>query len=151
VVLPIKNNPTTRESFFTCLTSAAYTTSSSTGSECWSPVPSPMAAEHSQWYTAPCVSCLAPVFLFCVGSNSVPSVGDISIPNCIPEMLLDSIRNVLPWCGDFHLHFTLLALLHTFLPLRHDKGRKRSISCQGGWMAPLEEYAFEAICSASLT
>lgn len=78
-------------------------------------------------------------------------LGTLTYPSCIPAMLLDSIRNVLPGCGDFYLHFTHLALLHTFLPLRHDKGRKRSISCQGGWMAPLEEYAFEAICSASLT
>lgn len=66
-------------------------------------------------------------------------------------MLLDNIGNVLPECSDLYLHFTHLALLHTFLSLRHAKGRERSISCQRGWMAPLEEYAFEAICSASLT
>lgn len=78
-------------------------------------------------------------------------LGGSASPGHSPAMPPDNAGNVRLECGGLHLHFTHSALLHTFPSLRHHKGRERSISCQHGWMAPREEDAFEAICSASLT
>lgn len=158
--LPIRATPTTHKSFFVCLPSVEPCSPYLPWQhQTQAAVPSPntqcTARPRGMLPLAHRVLLLPLCFFRSVSSMQAATtchlLGTLAYPSCIPAMLLDSIRNVLPGCGDFYLHFTHLALLHTFLPLRHDKGRKRSISCQGGWMAPLEEYAFEAICSASLT